>query len=184
MEAFIDVFGEILQYSIPAILVMIIVKYLNDSQIKKQKLNEGFALKQEIIKTHLPLKLAAYERAILFLERINPESLLMRIGTQNKNAAQLREELVSEIKNEYEHNLVQQLYISHTGWQAVNYAKDEMINIINLSFQEVGKEVKGLELGKIILTKCSGLKELPTSKATFVLKSDILHLFSVDQKMR
>ena len=179
MDPIIAVFGEVLQYSVPALLVLLVVKYMNDNQIKKIKLAEHKELKQEVIKTHLPLKLAAYERAILFLERISPENLLIRVSAANKNAKQFRQEIILEIKTEYEHNLVQQLYISNQGWNTLVSAKNEIINVVNLSFQELEGEADGLSLGKIILTKCSSWKEIPTHKASFVLKSDIQHLFEV-----
>ena len=179
MDPLIEVIGEVLQYTVPALLILLVVKYMNDNQVKRLKLNEHRELKQEVIKTHLPLKLSAYERAILFLERISPENLLIRVNAANKTAAQYRQELVNEIATEYEHNLVQQLYISHTGWNALVGAKNEMVNVINLSYQELEEGVEGLALGKIILAKCSEWKEIPTHKASFVLKSDIRQLFEI-----
>ena len=184
MEPLIEVIGEVLQYSVPAVLVLLVVKYMNDNQVKKMKLAESKELKQEVIKTHLPLKLSAYERAVLFLERISPENLLIRITAANKNAAFFRQELVNEIKTEYEHNLVQQLYISESGWNALVSAKNEIINVVNLSYQELEEGADGLALGKIILTKCSEWKEIPTHKASFVLKSDIRQLFDLSSSVR
>jgi len=176
----VEILAEILKYIVPAVLVLIAIKYLNDVQVEKEKVESHTRFKSELLKQQLPLKLSAYERAVLFLERISPMSILPRCGNGiNRTAQQFHAELIQEIRSEFEHNLVQQIYISHHAWGVLVQAKEEMINIINIASKELNEEANGLDLSKKIIEKISTLQSLPTHKATFVLKSDVHKIFEV-----
>lgn len=179
MEQIIEIIAEVLKYVVPAILVLLTVKFMNDHSARKAAREESQKLRSEVLKNHLPLKLSAYERAVLYLERISPENLVPRISTKNKTVARLQAEFLNEIQSEYEHNLVQQLYISFKGWSALVNAKNEMTRIVNLAASELKPDGPGVNLSKKILEKCAEWEDLPTHKAAFALKSDILDLFSV-----
>ncbi|MEZ4774972.1 MAG: hypothetical protein R3D00_17445 [Bacteroidia bacterium] len=180
MEQIAEILGEVLKYSIPAVLVLLAVKFTNDYHTRRSLMKEGRELRKTTIQTHLPLKFSAYERAVLFLERISPENLVPRIGSQGKSVGQLERELVHEISSEYEHNLVQQLYISYQGWSAVVHAKNAMIEVIRKAASELPADEKGLILSKKIIEICATWEEHPTHKATFLLKSDILKIFNFE----
>ncbi len=62
-----------------------------------------------------PIKLQAYERIILFLERISMESLLVRVSSPEITASQLQTSLLATVRSEFEHNLSQQIYMSPQG---------------------------------------------------------------------
>lgn len=182
MEQIAEILGEVLKYSVPAVLVLLAVKFTNDYHARRNQMKEGRNLRKIAIETHLPLKLSAYERAVLFLERISPENLIPRTGSQGKTVVQLERELVHEVSSEYEHNLVQQLYISFQGWAAVVHAKNEMIAVIRNAASTLPPEEKGLMLSKKIIEICSTWEDHPTHKATFLLKSDILKIFDFEGK--
>ncbi len=89
-------------------------------------------------KTVSPLRLQAYERLILFLERIRFENLIIRNIEQAENPKELRASIMSDLRNEFSHNLSQQLYVSTEVWTAVSAAKEQMTRMLNLLQTPVG----------------------------------------------
>ncbi|MDX2246373.1 MAG: hypothetical protein SF052_06345 [Bacteroidia bacterium] len=180
MEQIAEILGEVLKYTVPAVLVLLAVKLTQDYHSRQIRSRNSHSLRKSVIRTHLPLKLAAYERAVLFLERISPENLIPRINATGKTVGQLERELVNEITSEYEHNLVQQLYISYSGWSGLVMAKNEMLQTIRQAASELPREEKGLILSQKIIEICANREEQSTHKATFLLKSDVLKIFEIE----
>ncbi len=122
---------EILKYVLPALVVFITVYvilklYFNNEQ--KRKLLE---LKNEKDSVISPLRLQAYERMILFLERISPSALILRSNRPGITIPELKRMMTETMRQEFEHNLSQQLYISSTAWEVVRKAKEEYVAAIN-----------------------------------------------------
>ncbi len=111
MEALTD----ILKITIPALIVFLTAWVLLRNMIR----NDQDKRRQELIlqnsRTVTPIKLQAYERIVLFLERISLESLLVRVSTTDMTASQLHTALLNTIRSEFEHNLSQQIYMSPAG---------------------------------------------------------------------
>ena len=99
----------------------------------------------------LPLRLQAYERMALFLERIDPNQLVMRIHTAGLTVAQEQNLLLTAIRSEFEHNLSQQIYISDIVWQKVCDAKGDIEAIINTVAADMDKEADSREFAETIL---------------------------------
>jgi hypothetical protein len=122
--------------------------------------------------------LQAYERLILFLERINPENLYLRMNDKNKSAMQLQMEVLKTIRMEYEHNLTQQLYISSKAWEAVKSAKDQIVRMINMAASRVGPNASGVDLAKMTLKILNDSEaKSPTDIAKEYLKQEARKLF-------
>lgn len=110
-------------YVLPAIVTGIVAYYILSAFIRQDNNERKFKALVEKKRESLPMKLQAYERMLLFCERINPTKLLLRvkpIGTNSENYLQL---LIANIEQEFEHNFVQQLYVSEASWEAVLKAK-------------------------------------------------------------
>ena len=107
-----EILADILKITIPGLLVLLTALLLLNRMIK----NDQEKRKQELIlqnsNTVTPLKLQAYERIVLFLERISLESMLLRTSKPGMSAMQLHSALLSTIRSEFEHNLSQQIYMS------------------------------------------------------------------------
>jgi hypothetical protein len=88
----------------------------------------------------LPVRLQAYERLILFTERIQPSSLVVRLPANEKSAAEYRLELLLNIQQEFEHNITQQLYVSDQLWQLINLSKNQTIELISIAFEKSVKK--------------------------------------------
>ncbi len=163
----------VLIYIIPPFLVIVAVGVVLYYQQKKETFQYNIQSYRELLKHIFPLKISAYERAILFLERIRPENLLPRCENIHQSAQALQIEMLHHIREEYEHNLAQQLYISNEGWESLVNAKEIILNIINNSAQELTEDSTGMELGKIILEKVSTSEEIITQNAITMLKRDL-----------
>lgn len=173
-----DAFFEILKIILPATAVffaafLIVKRFLENEQKKRdhdvRKANQA---------TITPLKLQAYERIIIFLERINPNTLVVRVNKIGMTAAQLHLELVKTVKTEYEHNLSQQIYMSYGAWELVKTTKEEIIKLINISSTKIAADAPGNELAMMVLNITSGLnKKLPNDVAIEYIKKEVNNNF-------
>lgn len=119
----------------------------------------------EKTKTFFPLKIQAYERVILFLERIDPSNMMIRAHKSGMNAATLHRELLKIVRDEYTHNMSQQIYIQPNSWNILLLAKDETIQIINVAINSVEENANGLDLSAKIFESIAAKKLSPTQKA-------------------
>lgn len=170
-------FIEVLKYTVPALLVLlasvITLRILYRNEEKKRKTELMMDNRDKI----LPLKLQAYERMVLYLERISPDSLLMRVNHSDHNCARMQNELINTIRTEYEHNLAQQLYISAKAWDAIKGTRNLIIKLISDSASELKPDASGMSLNKKILEKMMELKASPQEKALELLKKEVRELF-------
>lgn len=120
-----------------------------------------------------PLTLQAYERIVLLLERIEPSNLVMRSKSNEMSAQQLHGTLLNNIREEYEHNVSQQIYISDNAWNLTKQAKEETINIINLAANSIDKGGNSNELTRAIFEKMMVLPKSPSQIALDYVKAEI-----------
>jgi hypothetical protein len=168
---------SILKYTIPALIVFVasflIMKKFFDNEYRKQL----FELKKASMKTITPIRLQAYERAALFLERIDIENMIKRVNKPTMKADQLHLNLMNAIRSEYEHNLSQQIYMSNESWEAIQKAKDETLKLIHVAKAQVDNKATSLQLAQVIFTLAEEEKSSPSDKALLILKKEIKHLF-------
>jgi len=170
-------FIEISKYVIPAAIVfftvwVIIHKYFTNIE-KMRKVDQMI----ENTKIITPLRLQAYERVILFLERISPESLVMRVNQPGMTVRQFQSELLSSIRAEYEHNLSQQLYITNEGWEMVKNARGITIQLINTAGDQVQPDAPAVNLSSKILDLIMAAEKIPSGAAIEFLKKEVQTLF-------
>lgn len=128
--------------------------------------------KIENAKITMPLRIQAYERLVLLLERIKPESLLLRVQSPNMTAGLLHQELLITIRAEFEHNLSQQIYVSQAAWDSVKAAKDSLIRLINEEAVNVATGAPASTLSEAIIKATVSQASNPTDNALSVLKKD------------
>jgi len=168
-----EITADILKMTIPALVVFFTAWVILNKMIK----NDQDKRRQEIIlqnsRTVTPIKLQAYERIVLFLERISLESLLVRVSTSDMKATQLHTALLSTIRSEFEHNLSQQIYMSPQAWEVVRNARSNMIKIINSEAEQMPVNAPAMVLSKQLLEKIMELEAEPTRAAIDYLKGEI-----------
>ena len=175
---------EVLKYILPSLVVfatayLLIKSFFEEQsrQVEKQLKQKELEIKAIQKKELGPLKLQAYERVVMFLERIAPHSLLPRTQQIGMSVSSLQAQLLSNIRSEYEHNLSQQIYISKEAWTVTKNAKENIIKIINSEKDQIKKDAPAFELSKAILEHMMQIPNSPTDIAIDFLKKEVDGLF-------
>lgn len=172
-----NVILEILKYVLPASIVLVTAYFLIKSFLDQEALKRQMEIKSQNQKMITPVRLQAYERMILFLERINPESLLLRLQVPGQNSGQLHRELLSLIRAEYEHNLSQQIYMSGKAWDFIKNAKENIVKLINTASDRVKPDSPSVELASVIIEMHMRLDPSPVFVAIGFLKDEVSREF-------
>jgi len=172
-----EVLKEFIVILLPAGAVLygmfLVVKSFLNKELNKNLLE----LKNSTVKVALPLRLQAYERLALFLERTAPNNLIRRLMDSSFNVVQFQHFLVSEIRSEFEHNLSQQIYMSDTAWDMVRKATEETVTVINAAGEELKDDAPCLELGKKIFEVIGTQAHDSNEMALKFLKNEIRDIF-------
>lgn len=142
--------------------------YLNN----KEKL-QLLELKRSASAQTLPLRLQAYERIVLLVDRINPSNMLLRLNTPDYSAAELRSILITEVRNEFQHNITQQIYVSPRAWELVKRIKNDTLNLVNQAAQSQAAGAAGIDLGRALLGHLSQQENDPYDIALNMIRSDM-----------
>ncbi len=169
---------EIVKILLPAGLVFAATYFVLRSFLQREFRDQMVEIRKQHRDTLTPVRLQAYERLILFLERISPNNLLLRVHQSGMSAKYLRAELLRTIREEYEHNLSQQIYVSNKTWDLVKRAKEEMIKLINTEAEQLKDDATGIDLSKKIFNKTSQMEQLPTQVAANYLKNEVRNYFA------
>jgi hypothetical protein len=173
MDALIE-FGKIL---IPASVVLYAAYLMVRAFVQKDVDLKKLEIRGRSLETLLPNRLHAYERMTLFLERMSPQNLLVRLNTGSIPAKEFQQLLLSEVRNEYNHNVSQQVYISEEVWELIKNAKEDLIVSINDAASEVGQGATSLDLSKKIFEKTMGKPVDPLAHALSELKREVQRIF-------
>ncbi len=125
----------------------------------------------------LPLRLQAHERLIIFVERINPANLLIRLHQKGIGIKELQNLIVNDVKSEFQHNIAQQLYVNSSSWNVIRKLKDDTIGMINNAVQGLPGTATGVDLSKKVLQHMTTIAENPYDLTIDHLKKDIQGLF-------
>jgi hypothetical protein len=171
------IIADLLKILIPAGLVLyamfLMVKSFLDKEFQ-QKALEARSTDRQVL---LPIRLQAFERMVLFLERITPNNMLLRLNDSRYSAREFQQVLVHEVREEYNHNLSQQVYMSDESWTAVRTAMEEVIALINQSADELAEDARSLDLSRVVLQKAIDRQQDPTGRALYRLKQEIRTIF-------
>lgn len=163
---------EILAYSIPALVVLaatwlVMHKLFNNEQEKRL-----WELKRLSQKEISPIRLRAYERLTLLLERTTPDRMLMEMSLQEMTIPQVQQQLLRTIRLEYDHNLSQQIYVSDEVWDKIIHARDEMGAFVTAMAAGMQEGSSTLDYAKTLITAYSTNGETPNSLALSALKEE------------
>lgn len=164
---------EILKFSLPSAFMLILTYLLLSNFMDGEEKRRRYLLKKDTMKSALPMRLQAYERLALFLERITPSSLIVRVPSKGLNVREYQNLLIKSIRQEYEYNISMQIYVSEQSWQYVVTAKSTMVGVINKLAQTLDPKSDAIELGKIIINYFMEMESVPTKKALAYLKYEV-----------
>lgn len=166
--------GKIL---IPAAVVLYAAYLMVRSFIMKEIELKKLEVRSRSIETILPARLQAYERITLLLERIAPQNLLMRLSDATYPARDFQKLLLDEIRNEYNHNVSQQVYMSEEVWNLIKNAKEDLILMINEAASHMPADAKSLDLSRKIFEIALDKKVDPLGHALSEVKKEIQQTF-------
>lgn len=153
--------------AIAAIATFILLQLLKMKKAENQR-GAAVELKVNALKIIMPLKVQAYERFLLYLERVQLPVLVKRVYVPGIEKGVFHLELLQNVREEFEHNLAQQLYVSQSTWNAVKNAKEELVNQINSTFEQLKDE----EDVSILAQTLVALPNPSVEQAVAVLKHD------------
>lgn len=157
---------------VPAILVSATCYLVLNRTLKADEKRRDTELILASKRITLPMRLQAYERLILFLERISPDTMLLRLKGQAHSNADLHLAMLQNIRSEYEHNLSQQLYVSGDVWEKVKAVKEYVTVFLNDAAKEVSPDDASIGLSKAIFDKLMAEGESPVSQTVNDLKNE------------
>ena len=168
-----DTWIDLVKYTVPALVVLLtayaVMKSFLDKEINRAKID----LRLNNARIIVPVRLQAYERLVLFLERISPESLFVRIFQKGMSTDALHKALLKIIRSEFEHNLSQQVYVSEDAWEAVKTAKESVLRLINTAASSSKAKENAQEFSKIVIEAYNSVDSNPTDNAIEILKNEI-----------
>lgn len=173
MEALIE-FGKII---LPAGAVLYAMFLTTRMFLNKEYEKRLIDIKIKNNETIMPIRLQAYERICLFLERIAPKNLVVRLNVGELTVGELQQILIHEVREEFSHNLSQQVYMSEESWNLVKNALEEVVMLINESAGELEPTAKSIDLARKIFEKVIEKQELGIDHALSYVKNEIQQAF-------
>ena len=171
-QRFIDIFF----FAIPSLITGLIAYYFFKEHTKNEDGRRRFLLHKDLQVNSLPIRLQAYERLTLFLERISPSKLLIRVAPNTTNKESYEALLIQTIEQEFEHNLTQQIYVSDKCWNIINASKNATIQLIRKA-SLLDKTNSADKLREVVLTEMMERRS-PSDAALSFLKSEVSELYN------
>ncbi|MEL6866217.1 MAG: hypothetical protein AAFP19_17440 [Bacteroidota bacterium] len=172
MPVWLSTILEIIKVTVPALIVFLTVYHLLKQYLEKEYKVRMLDYKQNQQKTTIPLRLQAYERLSLFCERISIPNLVLRLRTEGMTAAELRLAMMIAVQKEFEHNITQQVYVSDQLWQIIKIARDDVVNVINLAFNEFDPGADARDFSKAMFHYLQQRQAIPQDKALEAIKKE------------
>jgi len=172
-----EILIEFAKLLLPAAAVLYAMYLTVKSFLDREMTQKMVEIKLKNTDTVLPIRLQAYERICLFLERITPNNLIIRLNQSDFSAREFQHVLLSEIRQEYSHNISQQVYVSNEAWEYVVSAKEGIISTINQAAEAVEDNAKSIDLAKKIFEISMEKETDPTAHALAKIKEEIRHFF-------
>lgn len=168
---------DLIQILVPAGLVLYAMYLIVRNFLQKQFDAQLVGLKMKTTDTILPVQLQAYERVCLLLERISPNNILLRLSNPSISAFEFQQLLLSEIGEELNHNLSQQVYMSDEAWRRVRDTVNIIIAVIQDASQEMKAENNAIDLSQKIFDKMMKLESDPVGETLTFVKNEIRQVF-------
>ncbi|MFN8776686.1 MAG: hypothetical protein ACK5XV_07970 [Flavobacteriales bacterium] len=160
-----------------ALLVIAALYALLERYLRYRENALRFEERMERNKALAPLKISGCERLIIMLERITPTSLVMRQRVSGTTSAMLQLELMKAIREEFEHNVSLQMYVSPECWSLVRKAKDETTELVRIAFTKVSPESPGIDLSNQIFKLEAATGNTVIRQAIAAIREDLARYF-------
>jgi len=162
-------------YAVPALITGAIAYFFFKEHTSNEDGRRRFLLQKDMQINAMPLRLQAYERMALFLERITPSKILIRVYPTSSNKEDYESLLIQTIEQEFEHNLSQQIYVSDDCWNIITAAKNATIQLIRKA-SLLEKTDTANKLQEVILTEMME-KRAPSDAALSFIKKEVSEMW-------
>lgn len=163
---------EILKYCIPALCVLLATWLVMRQFYKAEAEKRLWELKRHAQKVISPIRLRAYERLSLLLERTTPEHMLLELNLGEMTILQVQQHLIRTVRMEYEHNLSQQVYVSEQVWGMIQNAKEQTLAFVTTIAQQLPVDATALDYAKMLITAYTTNGDTPNELALQALKKE------------
>lgn len=163
---------EILKYCVPALCVLLATWLVMHKFYKSETEKRLWDLKRLSQKEISPLRMRAYERLALLLERTMPEHILMSLNLAEMTPLDLQTHMMQTIRQEFEHNISQQIYVSDEVWAMIENAKNQTIAFVNTIAQQMPADSNTLDFAKTLITAYRTNGDTPNDIALQALKNE------------
>lgn len=164
---------EILKIVLPALLVMLTSYLMIDKLLRNEEKRRNFELAQKNASTVMPIKLRAYERLMLVLERTSPNTIVINTIKPGMTNFELQTQLLASIRQEFAHNASQQIYISNELWTTIKSTQESLIQLINSCALKTKPNENAASLAELIIQVFASSEKTPTEIATDLLKKEV-----------
>ncbi len=164
---------QVLTYSIPVLFVLLGMAAILAVRYKEAEKRRQWALRKESQKTISPMRMQAYERLALLLERTTPEHLLLGVAVHDLTPAQLQQHLLQTIRAEFDYNLPMQVYVSDEVWEKIMLAKNEMLTFVNAVALQMPKDSNTMYYARSLIQAYDNNGDTPNQLALEALKDEV-----------
>lgn len=178
MNEIVSVILEILKYTVPSGIVFATAYFLLKKFLEEQRqiaLIQASAKAKDTVGSSSSIihtRLQAYERLILFLERIEPNQMIPRVHHPAMSASVFKRELQKTIRDEFEHNLTQQIYVSNNAWDKLTESRNAVNQLIELTSKSTGDNATAIQFSAVLFEILGKAGISPTAEAIEVLKAE------------
>lgn len=164
---------EIYYVVLPALLVLLTAYLMIDKLLRNEEKRRNFELRRGSVTTITPIRLRAYERLALVLERTMPDALILNVAKPEMTCMDLHTQLLAGIRQEFSHNLSQQIYVSDELWNFIRGSQESLLRLVNTCAAQCNPNDSASELAEKIIQIYAASEQTPTEKAIEKLKNEV-----------
>ncbi|HPC26923.1 MAG TPA: hypothetical protein PK410_05285, partial [Paludibacteraceae bacterium] len=162
---------------LPALLVLLTAYLLLDKLLRNEEKKRNFEIFKNNVSIITPIRLRAYERLIILLERTAPNKLILNVLKPNMTSFDLQTELLNTIRQEFAHNLSQQIYVSNELWNYIQATEESLLRLINMCASQCNPADSANVLAEKIIEVYNASEHTPTEQAIEKLKAEVRSYF-------
>ena len=167
---------DILKIVLPALLVFLTAYFLLNKMLNNEVDRRNKKLKSKVAGQTIKIRLQAYERLALVLERLNPNVLILNTIQPDMNCIDLQKELMKNVRNEFSHNLSQQIYVSDELWNSMKIVQETIIKLIISCSAQFPPTNPATDLAEQLIQVYSSTEQTPTEYTLLKLKEEVRQL--------
>ncbi len=168
---------EVFKYILPAFIVMMTAYLMFDKMMSREDKKQRMGHDNERKSAVIPIRLRAYERLMLLIERTNPGTMAMHVIKPGMSCLEFQTLLLDYLRKEFEHNYSQQIYVSEQLWKAVCLTRETIVRHINNCAKEFKPDDAASKLAEMLIATYASAENNPTHFAADLLKTETKALF-------